>query len=294
MGRGFVRHKRVIGYWVWELRAIPPNWRRGFRHVHEIWVPSQFTADAIRPHTELPVRVVPHPVSQYVGSPLGRADFGVGSPLGRADFGLAEDAFVLLTMFHMTGCFVRKNPVASVRAFRKAFGDDPNSLLVVKVADGMDVAWALRELEREIGGAPNIRLMHDKLSREGIAALIRCADVVMSLHRSEGFGLVPAQAMLSAKPVVATAWSGNMDFMTERNSALVSYKLIPVRDPQGTYNQPDQLWADPDVEHAANWLKRLAASPELRRRLGETAAEDVARLFNLCSYKAAIGDSFFQ
>lgn len=283
MGRRLVRHKRVIGYWVWELRRIPPNWGRGFHHVHEIWVPSQFAADAIRPHTNLPVRVVPHPVSNPVGSSLGRADFG-----------FPQRAFVALTMFHMSSSFVRKNPIASVRAFRKAFAEDPNTLLVVQAPDGMEVPWALRELESEIGDAPNIRLMHDKLSREGVAALIGCADVVMSLHRSEGFGLVPAQAMLLGKPVVATGWSGNMDFMAERNSALVSYKLIPARDPQGTYSQTDQFWADPDVEHAAHWLQRLASSPDLRRKLGEAAAQDAARLFGLSSYKEAVGASLIS
>ncbi len=127
-----------------------------------------------------------------------------------------------------------------------------------------------------------------------IPALIGCADVVRSLHRSEGFGLVPAQAMLLGKPVVATGWSGNMDFMTERNSAVVGYNLIPVRDPQGSYDQKDQLWADPDVEQAAEWLQRLAWSQELRRRFGEAAAEDAARLFSLSSFKAAVGDSFFN
>lgn len=283
MGRRLVRHRRVIGYWHWELQEVPRSWRKGFRHVHEIWVPSRFTADAVRPHTELPVRVVPHPVA-----------LSVDLALGRADFGLPENAFIVLTMFHTGGSFVRKFPIASVRAFRKAFGDDPNTLLLVKAADVKNVPWALGELEREIGGAQNISLIHDKLSQKANAALIACADVILSLHRSEGFGLLPAQAMLLGKPVVATGWSGNMDFMTERNSALVDYTLITVCDPQGTYDQPDQLWADPDVEHAAHWLRKLASSPELRWQLGAAAMEDAARTFSLATYRTAIGESLFQ
>jgi glycosyltransferase involved in cell wall biosynthesis len=103
-------------------------------------------------------------------------------------------------------------------------------------------------------------------------------DIVLSLHRSEGFGLVPAEAMQLGKPVVATGWSGNMDFMNARNSAPVSYDMVAVQDPyDGAFIADGQLWADAHVDDAANWLRRLAAEPELRQRLGETARADIAR-----------------
>jgi glycosyltransferase involved in cell wall biosynthesis len=111
-----------------------------------------------------------------------------------------------------------------------------------------------------------------------MAGLIAAVDIVLSLHRSEGFGLVPAEAMQLGKPVVATGWSGNMDFMNERNSAPVSYDMVPVQDPYGgAFIADGQLWADAHVDHAADWLRRLAAEPELRRRLGENARADIAR-----------------
>lgn len=275
-----VRRKRVVGYFAWELPAIPPNWKKALDLAHEIWVPSRFTADAFRPYTALPVRVVPHPVRCPTVADLARADFG-----------LPEDAFVVLTMFHMGAGFVRKNPIGAVRAFRQAFGDNLNAVLVIKVADADLVPWAMAELQSAIGSAPNIRIFHDKLSRDRVAALIRCADVVLSLHRAEGFGLVPAQAMLLGKPVIATGWSGNTDFMNQRNSVLVSYKLVPVRDPQESYTQEDQAWADPDVEQAAVWLRRLAENPELKQRLGEAATKDAARCFSVSSYALAISGS---
>ena len=104
-----------------------------------------------------------------------------------------------------------------------------------------------------------------------MTGLMAAADIVISLHRSEGFGLVPAQAMALGKPVVATAWSGNVDFMNERNSAPVSYSLVPVHDPEGAFQSDNQKWAEANVEEAALWLRaarrrRRPARPHGRRR----------------------------
>jgi glycosyltransferase involved in cell wall biosynthesis len=109
-----------------------------------------------------------------------------------------------------------------------------------------------------------------------MAGLMAAADIVISLHRSEGFGLVPAQAMALGKPVIVTAWSGNLDFMNKNNSVLVSYTLVPVHDPEGAFQADNQKWADANVEEAAQWLRKLAGDTDLRARLGGAAAKDVA------------------
>ena len=101
-----------------------------------------------------------------------------------------------------------------------------------------------------------------------IAVRLVSADIVLSLHRSEGFGLVPAEAMLLGRPVVATGWSGNMTFMDDSCAALVGYRLVPARDPRGVYAVPGATWAEPDIAHAAEWLRRLGDDPGLRARLG--------------------------
>ncbi len=111
-----------------------------------------------------------------------------------------------------------------------------------------------------------------------MTGLMAAADIVISLHRSEGFGLVPAQAMALGKPVIATGWSGNLDFMNKNNSALVSYSLMPVHDPEGAFEADDQMWADANVEEAAAWLRRLAddrrsARPPWRCRRRDVAAQ---------------------
>ena len=118
--------------------------------------------------------------------------------------------------------------------------------------------------------------------------LMAAADIVISLHRSEGFGLVPAQAMALGKPVIATAWSGNLDFMNKRNSALVSYSLVPVDDPDGVFGADGQMWADADIDEATEWLRRLADDRELRRRIGATAAKDVAEQLSPKTFAAKV------
>jgi glycosyltransferase involved in cell wall biosynthesis len=256
-----------------------PDWARGLRHVHEIWVPSQFTADALPPETKVPVKIVPYPVRP----PAVARD--------RDRFGLPEDAFIVLTAFDMGSSYVRKNPRAAIAAFRKAFGDDPKCLLLLKVSHSSDANWAMRDMESAIAGMTNVRIMEQTLTRTEMAGLIASSDTVLSLHRAEGFGLVPAEAMLLGVPVVATGWSGNVDFMSNEDSALVGYELVPVEDPQGTYTVPDTSWAEADVDEAAAWLARLRADSGLRAGLAHRAQRAASARFSLDSYRAAIGDS---
>ena len=267
LGRARVRGRRVIGYWAWEFPRIPDSWLPSLRYAHEIWVPSELTRVAVSAATDLPVHVVPHPL------PPVRT-----TPNMRARLGLPANALIVLTAFHMGSAFNRKNPLAAIAAFRRAFGDAPDRVLALKLIDHGASSRARDALDLAIAGAPNIRLINVMLPPADMTGLLADVDIVLSLHRSEGFGLVPAEAMQLGKPVVATAWSGNMDFMNESNSAPVSYDLVPVRDPyDGSYMADGELWADAHVDHAADWLRRLAAEPELRRRLGDAARADIAR-----------------
>jgi len=267
LGRNRVRGRRVVGYWAWEFPRVPDSWRLSLPYLHEVWVPSELARQAVTSATDLPVHVVPHPLPPPTVTPHMRARLN-----------LPADALLVLTAFHMGSAFTRKNPLAAIAAFRRAFGDAPDRILVMKVIDHGASPIARAALERAIEGASNIRLLNLMLPPADMSGLLADVDIVLSLHRSEGFGLVPAEAMQLGKPVVATGWSGNMDFMNQRNSAPVSYRMVPVEDPyDGAFLADGQLWADADVENAAEWLRRLAADPALRRQMGETARTDIAQ-----------------
>ncbi len=257
--RGLVRGRRVIGYWAWELPVLPPNWRLGVRFVHAAWAPSQFTADALEPLLPGRVSVVPHPLAAAPPEPAG---------LTRADLGLPARAVVVLVSFNLASSFERKNPLAAIAAFRAAFSDRQDRLLVVKTGNPHHASADFARIEAAVAGAPNIRLEPRTLPQAHSHALIAAADLILSLHRSEGFGLVAAEAMLLGKPVIATGWSGNMTFMDADSAALVGYRLVPARDPRGVYSARDAVWAEPNIAEASAWLRRLADDPAARAALG--------------------------
>jgi len=252
------RNRPIIGYWAWEMPEVPPEWRPALACVSQIWVPSRFTAAVLEPLLPGRVRVVPPALA--VVPP-------VASSLDRTAFGLPEDAVVVLVSFNLASSFARKNPFATVAAFRGAFGDRPDRILVLKVGHPEHAPADFARLA-QMAHAPNIRLETRTLPPEDRHALTACADIVLSLHRGEGFGLVLAEAMLLGKPVVATGWSGNTDFMDDTNAALVGYRLVPARDDRSVYRG---LWAEPDVAEAADILRTLADDSNLRRDLGERA-----------------------
>ncbi len=262
--RSLVRGRRIIGYWAWELQTVPDIWRVGLPFVHEIWANSSFSAGAFRswlpPDAAKPVRAVPIPVAMAPPRPAA---------LDRSAFGLPAEAVVVLVSFNLASSFTRKHPLAAIAAFRQAFGARRDRILLLKIVNPGHFTEDFARLQQAVAGAANIRIETRTLPAADSHALTACADIVLSLHRSEGFGLVPAEAMLLGRPVVATGWSGNMDFMDQASAALVGYRLVPARDPRGVFEAPNAVWAEPDVDEAASHLVRLADDPALRAALGE-------------------------
>jgi glycosyltransferase involved in cell wall biosynthesis len=269
LGRRAVAGKRVVAVWNWELPRLAPDWRRGFRFAHEAWVPSRFTADAVSAEPRAPpVRVVPYMVPEPDPSPLGRADFG-----------LPADAFVALSVFDASSSIARKNPLAAVAAHRLAFGDRPDRVLVLKTYNTATAGPAWREVAEAAAAASNIRVLDRALDRRDLWALVRAADCFLSTHRAEGFGFGIAEAMRAARPVLATGWSGNMDFMAGEGAVALPYDLVPARDPQRTYDLPGAVWAEVRVPEAAAALAALAETgPERRIALGRAARATAAAL----------------
>ena len=181
----------------------------------------------------------------------------------------------------------RKNLDGAVRAFRGAFGDDPNVRLSIRLSHGSATDLMVEAFECQCTGHANIRLVSDVMDEAAGARFIASADAMLSLHRSEGFGLVLAKSMRMGLPVIATGWSGNMEFMTPDSACLVGCEMIGVNDPQGIYPYPDQVWAEPNIGEAITWLQRLRAEPELRARIGEAAT----RLYPAQEFETMLADA---
>ncbi len=259
--RRLARGRRVIGYWAWELPVMPPEWLQARRFVHEVWATSRFTAAALAPleRAGVTVRAVPIPLALTPPQP---------SRLDRAAFGLPDSAVVVLMSANLASSFVRKNPLAAVAAHRAAFGGRADRILVLKIGNPGHFPADMAQIQAAVAGAANIRLLTETLPMADAHALTAASDIVLSMHRSEGFGLVPAEAMLLGRAVVATGWSGNMDFMDADSAALLTPRLIPVADPRQVYPS-GTVWADPDPGEAAVHLRRLADDADARIALGE-------------------------
>jgi glycosyltransferase involved in cell wall biosynthesis len=165
-------------------------------------------------------------------------------------------------MFDARSTSARKNPMGAVEAFKRAF--EPNAgdvSLVVKVAYGDEDTVAMRDLEAAIAGWPTISLVTKHLSDTETLRLIADADCLVSLHRSEGFGLPIAEAMCVGTPAIITGWSAPVEF--SKGAAIeIDYKLVPARDRSMRYERPGELWADADVDQAAEEMRKLAADPD--------------------------------
>jgi glycosyltransferase involved in cell wall biosynthesis len=257
--RGLPHGRRVIGYWTWDLPVAPPAWRGSVAFVHEIWTLSRFSQAALEPLLPGRVRCVPPPLAALPPRP---------APLDRAAFALPAGAVVVLVAFSLASSFARKNPLAAIAAHRLAFGDRADRVLLLKIAEAGSFPADFARLRAAAAGAANIRFETRTLPPADRFALLRTADIVLSLHRSEGLGLVPAEAMLLGRPVVATGWSGTLDYMDADCAALVDYRLVPADDPRGVFVTPGACWAEPDVGAAADWLRRLADDAALRAALG--------------------------
>ena len=269
-GARALRGRRHVGYWAWELSRLPDAWTPAFAYVDEVWCPSQFTADAVKARAPagLPVRVVPHPMFM---TPRLEPD--------RGRFDLAPDACVVLAALDLKSTTARKNPLGALAAYRRAVPEpDGRSLLLCKLSGGAQAPERLAEVKAEVTGRSDIRLMQQTLCEDDMTRLVASVDIVLSLHRAEGFGLLPAEAMWLGRPVVATGWSGVMDFMDEDSAALVPWSLRPVQDVQAMYAGGE--WAEPDLAVAAQRLGDLIADPQARRRLGERAARQAEQVFD--------------
>ena len=268
LGPTLLRDRYNVGVWHWELGEFPDRWLESFGPLDEVWAPSRFIQEAVAAKSPIPVVHMPH------GVEVPRV-----APASRRDFDLPDDRCLFLLMYDMRSFQARKNPEAAIESFARAFPDGRGAALVIKIVNGAASPPDLVRLKERCHATPGVILIDEAFSSKRVHQLQSVCDGYVSLHRSEGFGFNLAESMLLGKPVVATGWSGNMDFMDAETACLVKYALAPIESDVGPY-WAGQIWAEPDVEHAAWHLKRLAANESLRQDIGRTAAAHLSTHFS--------------
>jgi GT2 family glycosyltransferase/glycosyltransferase involved in cell wall biosynthesis len=252
-----------IAYWYWELETVPEYWAKVAEQADEVWAATNFVADALKQRLDKPVHTI---MPGFRLPPFTRRS--------RQEFGLAQDRFTFLFIFHMMSILERKNPYALIRAFQTAFGKYEQVSLVLKTTNGDRHSAAIRELHNAATSVGGITLIDEVYTQDQTLSLIDACDCYVSLHRSEGLGLTMAEAMLLGKPVIATGYSGNLDFMNASNSLLVDYQLVRVGESVPPYDAAS-CWAEPSVEHAAQLMRQVYENQEWATRLGEKAKADL-------------------
>jgi hypothetical protein len=207
----------------------------------------------------------------------------------RANLGLPEDRSVFAFVFDFYSTVERKNPDGLVEAFCRAFEPDDGAFLLVKSINGDKFPEQLRRLEEAAAERPDIRVVDGFVPAEHVRAYAALADASVSLHRSEGFGLTLAEAMAHGKPVIATGYSGNLAFMNEGNSYLVPYTLTELEDDVGSY-PAGSIWAEPDLDEAAELMRRVVAQPHEARERGERGRRTIEERHSLRATAAFLAE----
>ena len=263
-GRRYFRDRYTIGYWFWELAAFREEWVPFFNYVDEVWAASEFMRASYAAWSPVPVVRMPLPVV-----------LPEIPPLGRAHFRLPVRGSVFLYVFDVSSQMERKNPLGAIRAFRRAAFARGEATLVLKFTNAEYDRAAVRRLHDEAHDL-DVVFLDGYMDRAELCALIDVADCYLSPHRSEGFGLTILEAMRLAKPVIATAYSGNMDFMTADNSYLLGYRLTTLTQDYGPYMR-GAVWADPDLDEAARLMRHIVENAEDARSKAIRGKQDVQR-----------------
>jgi glycosyltransferase involved in cell wall biosynthesis/SAM-dependent methyltransferase len=263
-GQSFFSSRYSIGMWFWEVEQFPDRWMSAFDHLDELWLPTEHISRAIAPVSPIPIVKITLPVELPPVVPAARTTLDL------------PEGFMFLFSFDHHSVFDRKNPVAVIEAYTRAFEPGAGTVLVIK---SINADSALADHERLVAaakGRPDIHIIDGYLTPGQKNQMMASCDCYVSLHRAEGFGLTMAEAMYLDKPVVATGYSGNLDFMTDRNSYLVEHRLVEIGTSAAPY-PPEGWWAEPDVDHAARLLREVFDSPEMAAERARRGGQDIRR-----------------
>lgn len=267
-----LRTRYVIGQWFWELEEFPEPYHMGYQLVNELWAPTKFMQTSIAKYAPKSVQVV--------HMPLPLLPLTINEEIERKDFNIDNDRFMFLFTFDFCSSIARKNPHGVLAAFKQAFKENEGPVLVVKSVNNYHFPNALGNLRAHAEGRTDIIFLNEHFDHSVVGSLRNLCDCYVSLHRSEGLGLTISESMCLGKPVIATGYSGNMDFMTEANSILIPWKYTTV-GPNSEPYQAGAKWAEPDLGEAANAMRYVYENESVAKKLGEQAKKDMAEKFSL-------------
>jgi glycosyltransferase involved in cell wall biosynthesis len=256
-----LRQLYVIAYAVCETTVMAANRLRALGYVNEIWTSTTYCRTAIAAAGR-PVTVIPHIVS-----PIEADDAAVEQM--RSRLGLPADAYVFYTIGQLEE---RKNIEAGIRAFAK-----------VAAADVRFVVKSTLRLSEDMRNVPGVINPMDYFSDDDIAALHRIGHCYVSPHCGEGWGLCMSDAMAQGNLVLATGYSGNMDYMDAESALLARYSLETIRLPESrkrlsfdpTSTEPQWAYVDEDdlsklmVRARWHWDDLAPTREQAKRRMAE-------------------------
>jgi glycosyltransferase involved in cell wall biosynthesis len=266
MGPAYFDGRYTVGNWAWETDRLPGELAARSDLVDEIWVPSEFTRAAVTASVpDKPVFAFPHPIiTPAIDHAHTRDDLGM--PPG----------FVFLFAFDFLSTIARKNPLGLIEAFRRAFRPCEGTHLVLKSINASLRVLDAERLRLAAEDRPDIVLIDRCVGSGELSAMIAMSDCYVSLHRAEGFGLTIAEAIALGKPVIATGYSGNLEFMDDETGYLVPYEMTTVGPGAAPY-YADGRWAEPDLDAAAGTMRRVVECRDEALRKAEAARRRVLR-----------------
>lgn len=267
--RGLLAGRYRIGYWFWELSHFPLAFAESFRPLDEVWAPTRFCLDAFQALAPVEVRWMP----PCVAAPIEK-------PADRQTLGIPADSFLFYFAFDALSIPERKNPDGLLRALARAVRESPRPLHLLLKVNHLESDAALgRHLLRRAAELP-VTLLSQPMSRAEVNSLTAACDAYVSLHRSEGLGLPLIEAMYLGRPVIATGYGGVTDFLDESTGWVVRHAMKALEEPLGPY-PVGAVWADPDIEHAAELMVQVAtAAPQATAVRTEAARRRVTELYS--------------
>jgi glycosyltransferase involved in cell wall biosynthesis len=263
-GPDFQAGRYTIGLWWWEVTSWPEEWLSAFDHVDEVWVATDHIHAALSRVATVPVIKITLPLQAPTARLRARADLGL------------PDGFLFFFMFDYCSVVERKNPFDAIDAFVAAFAPGEGAKLTIKCINQHAAPEAHARLRLAAARHPDVQIIEGYVSAADKNSMIASADCYVSLHRAEGYGLTLAESLLLEKPVIATRYSGNLDFMSADGSWLVDAEMVPI----GPGNEPypaDGEWAQPDVAQASRYMREIFEDPPAARARAARGAERIRR-----------------